>query len=134
MIRYRLVCDAGHDFESWFRDSDSFERQAAGAEILCPLCGSMQVTRGVMSPHVAREREGETDAQRLRVARRALRDSLIAGTEDVGARFPEEARRIEFGEAKRRPIRGVASIDEARALLDDGVAIFPLPDDPAQGH
>ena len=132
MIRYRLVCDVGHDFESWFRDSDSFDRQAAGEEVLCPMCGSIRVTRGVMAPHVARA--PTPDAERLRAARRALRASLIAGTEDVGAQFPEEARRISFGEAARRPIRGTASIDEARALLDDGVAIIPVLDDPAHGH
>jgi hypothetical protein len=132
MIRYRLVCDAGHDFESWFPDSESFERQAAGSKILCPCCESTRITRGVMAPYVARNREDA--AAQVRAARRAIRDCLIAGTEDVGAQFPEEARRIEYGEAARRPIRGTASFDEARALLDEGVEFFPVPDDPAGSH
>lgn len=128
MIRYRLVCDAGHDFESWFRDSEGFERQAAASEILCPICGSTQIVRSVMAPYVARMPDEE--AARMRAARRAIRECLIAGTEDVGAQFPEEARKIEYGETPRRPIRGTASPDEARALLEEGVAIFPVPDEP----
>lgn len=129
MIRYHLVCDAGHDFESWFRDSDGFERQAGASEILCPICESTRISRAVMAPHVARMSDAE--AARVRAARQAIRECLIAGTEDVGAQFPEEARKIEYGETTRRPIRGTASPDEARALLEEGVAIFPVPDEPA---
>ena len=132
MIHYRLVCDEGHDFDSWFRDSDGFEAQAAQAMIHCPFCRSTNISRGVMAPHVARGQDLE--AAKLREALDALRDTIVENTEDVGDKFPEEARRIEDGAAHRRAIRGRASFEEARALLEDGIEIFPLPGGGREGH
>lgn len=125
MIHYALVCDEGHHFESWFRDSASFEAQCAQGLIACPFCHSTKVARDVMAPHVARAHEN--DGAGLRVAVRALREKVIAGAEDVGDRFPAEARLIEDGDAKPRPIRGRASFEEAKALLEDGIEILPIP-------
>lgn len=124
MIHYALVCDEGHHFESWFRDSASFEAQAAQGLIACPFCHSTKVARDVMAPHVARVQE---DDVALRRAIRELREKAIAGAEDVGDRFPSEARRIDEGDAKPRPIRGRASFEEAKALLEDGIEILPIP-------
>lgn len=125
MIRYALVCDDGHDFDGWFRDSATFESQASRGLVACPYCGSLRISRGVMAPHVARA--GEVDATKLRAALREMRDRMIAGSEDVGDRFPDEARRIEDGEAEPRAIRGRATFEEAKALLDDGIEILPIP-------
>jgi hypothetical protein len=125
-MRYALVCDEGHHFDGWFRDSETFEAQCAQRLVSCPFCASTSVTRDVMAPHVARSGR-EDDADRLRAMIRELREKVVSGTEDVGDRFPEEARAIEDGDAKRRPIRGRATFKEAKALLEDGIEILPIP-------
>lgn len=133
MIRYALVCDAGHDFDGWFRDSETFESQCAHKLISCPFCASATISRGVMAPHVARNGR-EDDADRLRSMIRKLREQVVSGTEDVGERFPDEARAIEDGDATRRPIRGRATFEEAKALLEDGIEILPIPELPTDGN
>lgn len=131
MVHYTLVCDEGHQFDGWFRDSETYEKQAEQGLVVCPFCASEKVTRGVMAPHVARG--GREDAPaRLRQMIKELREHVVAGTEDVGDRFPDEARAIEDGEAERRPIRGRATFEEAKALLEDGIEILPLPDAPQE--
>lgn len=145
MIRYALVCDEGHEFESWFRDADAYEAQAARGLVSCARCGSTRVAKAIMAPAVARRdnaapaRQAATptapepvalidETQReLRGAIRALRARIEANTEDLGPRFPEEARRIHEGEAPQRSIRGEASLDDARALIEDGIEILPIP-------
>lgn len=129
MIRYALVCDEGHNFDGWFRDSAAFETQSSQRLVSCPFCGSATVSRAVMAPHVARAGRDD-EAARLRGMIRRLREKVVAGTEDVGDRFPQEARAMEDGEAERRPIRGRASFEEAKALLEDGIEILPVPELP----
>lgn len=131
MIHYSLVCDDGHDFEGWFRDSATFEQQSAQGIVACPICTSSKVTRGVMAPHVSRS--GDVDPAKLRATMREMRDKIIEGSEDVGDRFPDEARKIEDGDAERRAIRGRATFEEAKALLDEGIEIFPIPALPGDG-
>lgn len=133
MIRYALACDGGHDFESWFGDSDAFESQRARGLVECPFCGSKNVAKQVMNPAVARTDDGPGSDQRgaeLRARIRAMRAAIAEKTEDVGRRFPEEARRIHHGEAPERAIRGDASLEEARALLEEGVPVLPVPPAP----
>jgi hypothetical protein len=132
MIHYALVCDDGHNFDGWFRDSATFESQVERRLVSCPFCASTNVSRGVMAPHVTRSRD--EDASRLRRMIRELREKVVAGTEDVGEAFPQEARRIEDGEAERRPIRGRATFEEAKALLEDGIEILPVPELPNDGN
>ncbi len=129
MIRYALVCEEGHNFDGWFRDSETFETQSSERLVSCPFCASTTVTRAVMAPHVARGGR-DVDAARLRGMIRKLRDKVAAGTEDVGERFPQEARAMEDGEIERRPIRGRATFEEAKALLEDGIEILPIPELP----
>jgi hypothetical protein len=132
MIHYSLICDGGHSFESWFRDSATFEKQAAKDLVSCPICHSTKIARDVMAPNIAR---GRDDAPRkLRAKLRELHDTVIAQTEDVGERFPQEARAIEDGEAERRAIRGRATFEEAKALLEDGIEILPIPGLPNDGN
>ncbi len=132
MIRYSLICDAGHSFDSWFRDSAGFEKQAAEGRISCPFCDSTKIARDVMAPNVAKQRDDA--AGELRAKLRELHDTVIAHTEDVGDRFPQEARAIEDGETERRPIRGHATFEEAKALLEEGIEILPLPGLPNDGN
>jgi hypothetical protein len=137
MIRYSLICDAGHNFESWFRDSASFEKQAAEGRIACPFCESTKIARDVMAPSVAKPREDvarEDVARELRLKLRELHDAVVAHTEDVGERFPEEARAMEDGDTERRAIRGRATFEEAKALLEEGIEILPIPGLPSDGN
>ncbi len=129
MIRYALVCDEGHNFDGWFRDSETFETQSSQQLVSCPSCASTHVSRAVMAPHVARGGR-DAEAARLRGMIRNLRDKVVAGTEDVGERFPQEARAMEEGAVERRPIRGRATYEEAKALLEDGIEILPVPELP----
>ncbi|HEY8161292.1 MAG: DUF1178 family protein [Methylocystis sp.] len=129
MVHYALICDEGHHFDGWFRDSATFEQQSEQRLIACPFCASTGVTRGVMAPHVTRSgRDGAPELLQQMI--RKLRDKVVSGSEDVGDRFPEEARAIEDGDAERRPIRGRATFEEAKALLEDGIEILPIPDLP----
>ncbi len=149
MIRYSLVCEAGHGFESWFPSSDSFDEQAASGLVACPICDSTAVTKGLMAPSLARTdraasgRPVEETAQvpapsaplpmiaeperQIREMLRALRERVVASAEHVGPRFAEEARKIHYGETEDRAIYGQASPDEARALIDEGIDVAPLP-------
>jgi hypothetical protein len=133
MIHYTVVCEEGHQFDGWFKDSASFETQCEQRQISSPFCASTSVSRGVMSPHVARS--GRDDhAERILHAIREIREKVVAGAEDVGDRFPKEARAIEEGDAERRPIRGRATFEEAKALLEDGIEILPIPSPPGEGN
>ena len=149
MIRYSLVCEAGHGFESWFPSSDSFDTQVTRGLVTCPVCASASVGKALMVPSIARTDRDRTPAapppqaeapvaliaepeRQLRAMLRALREHVVANSEHVGARFPEEARKIHYGEAEGRAIYGEASPAEARALIEEGIdvaAIPTLPDD-----
>ena len=133
MIHYTLVCDDGHSFDGWFRDSATFDAQCESDHVSCPFCNSTRVSRGVMAPHVARG-GGDDAARLLREKLRELHDRVVDGTEDVGDRFPTEARKIDEGEAERRAIRGRATFEEAKALLEDGIEILPIPGLPSEGN
>ena len=150
MIRYALVCDEAHEFESWFPSVAGYEEQARRGFVTCPYCNSARVTKAIMAPSVARRDRDETPAAaaaptappaqemalvdskmaEVRAMVRALREKIMEATTDVGAAFPEEARRIHDGEAEARPIRGQASFEEAQALIEDGVEIMPIPPSP----
>jgi hypothetical protein len=141
MIKYALSCDKAHSFESWFPNSESYDVQARRGLIACPECGSARVSKAIMAPAIVggekrRKREEAPAApvallderqQRLREIARQLRQEIIANSDDVGAKFPEEARAIHDGDAPARSIRGQATAEEARALIEDGVGVLPLP-------
>jgi hypothetical protein len=150
MIRYALRCDSQHGFESWFPDSDAFERQNKRGLVTCPVCGSTRIEKSIMAPRIARNRKtskapapmaNETVAaadaspvplvsakeQEFRAKLRELRDHLVSQADNVGSKFPEEARKMHYGEIEHRPIVGEATKGEAQALHEEGVEFFPLP-------
>jgi hypothetical protein len=134
VIKYRLRCACAHEFEAWFASSASFETQAEKRHVCCPQCGGRDVGKAVMSPNVAVHGRAQEVAPPVEAvgaqfvaALREMRRSLLAAAEDVGRRFPEEARKIHHGETEARGIRGTASVKEARALLDEGIEIVALP-------
>eukprot|EP01037_Dinobryon_pediforme_P016865 gene16865-17051_t len=144
MIRFSLVCHQSHEFDSWFQDSDAFERLAQSRAVQCPHCASTQVSKAIMAPFVAAKTridksQGEgTSAQialadqqlQIRQRIRALHDHVTQNAQDVGTSFPEEARKQHFGEVEPRAIYGKASMDDVSVLLEEGIAVFPLPDVP----
>lgn len=133
MIRYSLTCDKTHDFESWFRSAEAFDALVRAGQVGCPVCGSTTVKKALMAPAVAKS---EPEAPRpdlsqpasdVEAALAELRREIEANSEYVGTGFAAEARAIHEGEAPRRSIHGEARLDEARALLEDGVPVAPLP-------
>jgi hypothetical protein len=133
MIKYALKCARGHEFESWFANAAGYDAQVARGQIECPVCGLAQVDKAIMAPAIAHGAGAEAPAEPVarlagKIAEaRALRHYVMGMTEDVGTRFPEEARRIAEGVSEERPIRGQATREEAKALREEGVAILPLP-------
>ncbi len=134
MIRFGLVCRQGHEFEGWFRNGESFESQAQSGDLSCPTCGDSSVQKAVMAPAVARSRAEvlPPDPRRLAMAQmmqmaRKVQEHVEKNFDNVGERFPEEARKIHYGDAEHRDIYGKASNDEAQALREEGISISQLP-------
>lgn len=131
MIRYRLTCSNGHHFDSWFASSEAFDSLDAAGQVVCIHCGSSDVRKSLMAPQVRTEappdRPAPTEPTPEAAALDRLRADVEANSEHVGARFAEEARAIHLGDAPERQIHGEARPEEARALVEDGVPILPLP-------
>ncbi|MGH6642551.1 MAG: DUF1178 family protein [Bradyrhizobium sp.] len=151
MIRYSLRCERGHAFESWFQSSSAYESQEKRKLVSCPSCGSVKVERGIMAPRIVSKKGRENPAPapaevaatevaatestpllmaqevELRAKIKELRDHITRNADNVGERFPNEARKMHYGDIEHRPIYGEASPDEARALIDEGVEVSPLP-------
>jgi len=147
MIRYRLQCHEGHEFEAWFRNAAAFDRQAKRDLVQCPECSSTNVTKTIMAPNVVTSPKPERRApssvpapasaapqtvanagpRELLQMMRKLREEVIAKSEYVGPRFAEEARKIHNEEAEARGIYGEASQNEIKELVEDGVDVYPLP-------
>jgi hypothetical protein len=134
MISFSLRCDSGHEFEAWFRNNADFDGQQERGLVACPHCGSKEVTKALMAPAVSTGRRKEKMAlamgeEQKKVLKhlKQLSEKLREGSEDVGQKFAEEARKIHFGETEARSIHGEASLDEARALAEEGVEFMPLP-------
>lgn len=153
MIRYALSCEQSHAFESWFKSSDVFDSQVARKLLACPVCGSTKVEKAIMAPAVAAHSKPRSpvaapleesppspaveekspmamlsDREReLRDKLKQLRDHLVKNADYVGQEFPEQARRMHYGETERRSIYGEASPEEAAALSEEGIEFHPLP-------
>ena len=130
MIRYALRCDREHRFDSWFGSSADFDRLTAAGMIACAVCGSSAVVKDLMAPGVAAGAsvpDLSAPASPAEQALAELRRRIEATSEDVGGAFAAEARRIHDGSAPRRPIIGEARPAEARALIEDGIPVAPLP-------
>lgn len=132
MIKYTLLCDNNHDFEGWFPSVAGYERQAEAHQVTCPVCGSAMVRKAVMTPNIAtrtkrpKASNGPLSPEAVETLR-AVRKHVVENADYVGPRFAEEARKIHYGEIEARGIYGEATPTEAKALLDDGVSVAPLP-------
>lgn len=135
MIRYQLVCDRGHGFESWFASSDAYEKQESAGLLSCPFCNSAKVSKALMAPQVARKDKDEAGSVSLidpevvamREAVAKIRAHLKDHGDNVGAGFADEARKIHNGESEARTIYGQTTSEEAQELIEEGVPFLSLP-------
>jgi hypothetical protein len=154
MIRYALVCDKGHAFESWFAGSAAYDKQAKRGLVTCPQCGSAKVEKAIMAPRLATSKKGKAPPEapalpetpmpaaaeapapvamispqerEFHAKLKELRDHLVKNADHVGPKFPEEARKMHYGEIKHRSIYGEATPEEAEALIEEGIEVHPLP-------
>ena len=154
MIRYALACEKGHAFESWFPDSAAYDKQVKRKLVACPHCGSAKVEKAIMAPRLAgaRKRSASAEAppeapvaapekaqektsvamispqeQEFRSKLKELREHLTKNADHVGTKFPEEARKMHYGEIEHRSIYGEASPEDAKALAEEGIEFHPLP-------
>jgi hypothetical protein len=152
MIRYSLHCEHDHAFESWFQDSSAYDAQVKRKLVSCPVCSSVRIEKAIMAPRIVgkkgRERAEPAPAaapvpsgapaapstplmmaqeRELRAKLKELRDHIVKNADNVGERFPNEARKMHYGDIEHRPIYGEASPEEARSLIDEGIEVSPLP-------
>ena len=143
MITYNLACAEGHEFEGWFKDSAAYDAQEAGSALSCPICGNAHVRKAIMAPavknsitkakgraDVAPPKAGKTNPQEMRQFMAGYRKFIEENADYVGSRFPEEARKIHYGEAEERHIYGESTVGEAIELIEEGITIAPVPPDP----
>ena len=132
MIRYTLKCNKGHQFDSWFSDSKSFEKLKNNGHLECAICSSKNVDKSLMVPRI---NAGSDEKQKTLISAqsaiekeiKALKHKIKATATDVGANFSTEARAMHYGEKEEKPIIGKASLDEAKDLAEEGIAFIPLP-------
>ncbi len=151
MIRYALACAKGHTFESWFPNSAAYDKQAKRGLVACPACGDTKVDKAIMAPKLAGTRKRgaapapvvpteapapESNApvammsppeRELRQKLKELREHLVKNSDYVGPKFPEEARKMHYGETDPRSIYGEASLKDAKELHEEGIEFHPLP-------
>jgi hypothetical protein len=158
MICFALHCGQDHSFEGWFKDGETFDRQAGEGNVACPVCGDRSVRKAMMAPAVVRssgsrtvaaaepaaprpapgqlpvpvprEAPDQVKAAMMVAMLRQVRAHVEKNFENVGDRFPDEARRIHHGEAEARDIFGQATSEEARELHEEGIPVRPLPEVP----
>jgi hypothetical protein len=152
MIRYALVCAKGHGFESWFQNSAAYDKQAKRGLVECPVCGNTKVEKAIMAPRIAGTRKrgkvlvpvpmGDVPAadavkapvamvspqeQEFRAKLKELKEHLTKNSDYVGQKFPEEARKMHYGDIEHRSIYGEATLQDAKEMHDEGIEVHPLP-------
>jgi hypothetical protein len=157
MILYTLACENGHAFESWFANSAAYDKQVKRSLVTCPVCNSAKVEKALMAPRLSGTKKRGAAAvpapapapepsspaaapatpapvammspqeHELRKKLREIREHLTKNADYVGQKFPEEARKMHYGEIEHRSIYGEASPDQAKELHDEGIEFHPLP-------
>ena len=152
MIRYALACDNGHAFDSWFQNSAAYDKQVKAGLLACPVCNSVKVEKTLMAPGVlGAKKRGDAplperpsspvrppeasspvaivspQEREFRKKLKELRDHLTNNADYVGQKFPQEARKMHYGEIERRSVYGEATPDQAKELHEEGIEFHPLP-------
>jgi hypothetical protein len=136
-----LQCSDRHSFEGWFASEDDFQGQLARGQVECPLCGDTGISKMLSAPRLnlgapqpqlpppssQRQQVMNTPDASMQAAWMKMVRHVMANTEDVGERFPEEARKMHYGESEERGIRGQASPEQTEALMEEGIGVLPLP-------
>jgi hypothetical protein len=150
MIRYAIACNRGHTFDSWFADSAAYDKQVKRKLVACPQCGSTSVEKAIMAPRLATSKRPRAapealptaapdkapaaalailspQEQELRSKLKELRQHLTKNADNVGQKFPDEARKMHYGEIEHRSIYGEASPEDAKELAEEGIEFHSLP-------
>ena len=129
MIRYTLNCNNGHQFDSWFSDSASFEKLKEKGHLECAICSSKKVEKSLMAPVVTPKKKETLLSKQSALEQeiKALKQKIKATATDVGENFSAEARAMHYGEKEEKPIVGKTTIDEAKELAEEGIPFTPLP-------
>ena len=129
MIRYTLNCNNGHQFDSWFSDSASFEKLREKGHLECAICSSKKVEKSLMAPVVTPKKKETLLSKQSALEKeiKALKHKIMATATDVGENFSAEARAMHYGEKEEKPIVGKTTIDEAKELAEEGIPFTPLP-------
>jgi hypothetical protein len=148
MIHYALICDRKHEFEGWFNNAADYDKQAKRHLVSCPVCGSTAVDKAIMAPAISASKKKKAVASKpeaavpqtnapvamlspqeteVRAKLKELRDHLTKNADNVGKKFPEEARKMHYGDIEHRSIYGEASTEDAKKMLDEGIEFHPLP-------
>jgi hypothetical protein len=148
MILYELRCGAGHSFEGWFRNSAAYDQQLADKQIACPVCSTTDVAKAPMAPRIGKQARGEAEPapvaqppvpapqaadprqEQMKIVLSKIAElnrHIAENCEYVGKSFPEEARKIHYGETEHRDIYGEATPAEAEALHDEGIEVARVP-------
>ena len=125
MIKYDLICDNEHIFESWFRNSDDCEKLLSKKIVECPTCGSKKISKSIMAPSVKRSRPS-SDYQKAQQAEKEVLDWVEKNCENVGENFPTEVRAMHYGDKEERPIQGIASYEETNKLREEGIDVINI--------
>ena len=132
MIVFSLRCDHSHAFEGWFASGAAFDEQAATGKLVCPMCASRKIEKAPMAPAVSGAKKptlNTDEVKKMRQFMTGVRKYVKENADYVGKAFPEEARKIHYGETEERHIYGEASVAEAKELIEEGVDIAALPPD-----
>ena len=140
MIKYSLKCSDGHIFESWFASADAYETLKVAGHVSCLVCGDKNVSKAIMAPNVSTARDEssalvksqlpsktDVEAQHMAKALSQMRETVEKNATYVGGNFAKQERSMHLGDAPEKPIWGEANLKEAKALIDDGVPVAPLP-------
>ena len=148
MILYDLICDKEHQFDSWFRNSSVADKLVKAGQVVCPTCGSMRVQKAIQSPRITTSKQKGVEpklpaqvpasspttesnvveaVEKMTEAFHELRKSIEKNFDNVGDKFPDEARKIHYGEAPERAIYGDATPKEAQDLTEEGINVVALP-------
>ncbi len=147
MILYQLKCKNDHEFEAWFQSSSAYDEQRAARKVACPECSSKAISKAIMAPNIATKgaiktsKDHQAKVTEMKKAQgqyvkavKQVREHVEKNFDYVGGEFPDEARRIHDGKSDDRNIYGEASPDEARDLIEEGIEVAPLPDDPEKAN